>query len=674
MIHHIKHLLGCGQCLSPLEERGDSLHCPRCASTHPVRNGVINLAAGGPREFQEITIDMEAFLADARQRGWKSAFPDLLQRLSPTHRDYMRQYVLDKRRSAWRFLANLVPTGVAVDFGCGWGANATGLAQNFGTVFAFDLSATRLEATLLRSRASGLTNLVPLLAGDTPKLPLASESVDLFALNGVLEYIGQFREGEPRACQRAFLQEVWRVLKPTGQVYVGIENRYGWPFFLGARDHPGTKYTSFLPRWLANRICQAQKNEPYRIYTYGYRASQKLLTEAGFAKVEMYAPYPHYSEFHLILPLNRPTAIRWAFQPHSRKRRAAQAVLSRVNLLKHFTHCFTIIASKDPSSGSFVAEVGGLVPASARSARPFYVEIPRNDKVIIHLSSGAKGPATHLGLLSLTPREAERLSASAASLQQVHAIPGLPDAVRHLIPTLVSHGTHQGQPYFIQTCAKGAPALRHLRETTFRTQCLDNAVHLLVTLGQATSQRRPCDEALFARLVSTPLQAIANRYPEQLTPARCTRFINFARGRWLERAVPLVVAHGDFGLQHIFVEHPNPTITGVIDWETLRIGDYPMGDLLNLLVLSKLELGSDNHAAATLTTIDEIRTNTAERAWVTQYVDALSLPAGTTQIAAVLYLLRFLEVMQEHGEDRCAPVVEQLGSTVDHILSATNLP
>ena len=58
----------------------------------------------------------------------------------------------------------------------------------------------------------------------------------------------------PREAQLIFLREVKRVLANNGCLYVGIENRFGLPFFLGEKDHSGLPYTSILPRKLANFV------------------------------------------------------------------------------------------------------------------------------------------------------------------------------------------------------------------------------------------------------------------------------------------------------------------------------------------------------------------------------------------------------------------------------------
>ena len=76
-----------------------------------------------------------------------------------------------------------------------------------------------------------------IVRGNASQLPFPDDFFDLVVCNGVLEWIGVINDTvEPREAQIAFLQEVKRVLSRRGCLYVGIENRFGLPFFLGALD------------------------------------------------------------------------------------------------------------------------------------------------------------------------------------------------------------------------------------------------------------------------------------------------------------------------------------------------------------------------------------------------------------------------------------------------------
>src|SRR5205823_4310509 len=79
-----------------------------------------------------------------------------------------------------------------------------------------------------------------------------------------------FGETNPRKVQLRFLEEICRILKPRGQLFVAIENRFDYEYFMGHPDHhSGLRYSSLLPRFLANLYSIFAARRPYRTYTYG---------------------------------------------------------------------------------------------------------------------------------------------------------------------------------------------------------------------------------------------------------------------------------------------------------------------------------------------------------------------------------------------------------------------
>src|SRR5207302_3160318 len=130
------------------------------------------------------------------------------------------------------------------------------LAESVAKVYSLDLTFERL--LLLRERAwqRGLGNLYCLQGGDSLRLPFRDNFFDLVCFNGVLEWVACSIPGDPRWVQRELLREVRRVLKPSGQLYVGIENRFALDYFRGSRDeHVQLPYVTLLPRALANLYC-----------------------------------------------------------------------------------------------------------------------------------------------------------------------------------------------------------------------------------------------------------------------------------------------------------------------------------------------------------------------------------------------------------------------------------
>jgi len=102
------------------------------------------------------------------------------------------------------------PRDRLLDAGCGTGYFAAALLERVASVVALDASREMLEY------AGRNHHLHELVQGDVETLPFVADSFDTIMVTTVLEFL--------KNPQRA-LVEIWRALKPTGQVVVGILNR-----------------------------------------------------------------------------------------------------------------------------------------------------------------------------------------------------------------------------------------------------------------------------------------------------------------------------------------------------------------------------------------------------------------------------------------------------------------
>ena len=104
--------------------------------------------------------------------------------------------------------------------------------------------------------------------------------------------------------QERVLKDVHRVLKPGGSVYIGIENRLAYFYFLGKKDpHSGLRFVNLMPRFLADFYSMLVKGHKYHTYIHSMGGYRRLLNRAGFKKTEFFTPVPGYLNFKYIIPL-----------------------------------------------------------------------------------------------------------------------------------------------------------------------------------------------------------------------------------------------------------------------------------------------------------------------------------------------------------------------------------
>ena len=137
-----------------------------------------------------------------------------------------------------------------LDVGCGSGVIAFSLARLYGHVFGADIQLQNLELTASGFHERSLSNHT-LLQIDALKLPFAKGNLDGLVVNGVLEWVGVNRSGQdPYRRQCEFLQELHRVMKSGGALYLAMENRTAPPH-LWRDPHVHSLFVNALPRSLA---------------------------------------------------------------------------------------------------------------------------------------------------------------------------------------------------------------------------------------------------------------------------------------------------------------------------------------------------------------------------------------------------------------------------------------
>jgi SAM-dependent methyltransferase len=246
--------------------------------------------------------EMHAVLNRSRAEGWR----EVIRSSPPDWQDN----VMKADRAAFQDVLPIPNNSDILDVGAGMGCLAVELSRRHHVV-ALEGVSERAQFIALRKQQDHLENL-RVLNADLNATEFDANQFDVIIVNGVLEWVGLFDTSvSPDTAQVRFLDRLRRALKPGGYIYVGIENRIGWNQLRGAFDHSGLRYTSLVPRFVADMISRRKaqyrsaENVGYRTYTYTHRGYRRLFRRAGLEIQSTWIAPLGYNLPTYLIPLNQ---------------------------------------------------------------------------------------------------------------------------------------------------------------------------------------------------------------------------------------------------------------------------------------------------------------------------------------------------------------------------------
>lgn len=220
---------------------------------------------------EQIEADLLALMLKATDRG------SLSSELAAAATDWVTRYHLSPVRSnLLRPLASAL-NGTVLEVGGGCGAITRFLGETASTLVSLEPAPAR--AAVAAARCADLPNVAVVL--DTLTGFSTTSKFDAVTLVGVLEYATRF-DG-PGAAAR-WLARCSELLADDGLLIIAIENQLGLKYFAGApEDHANRSMHGVADLYADNET-----------RTYGRAELLQLLSEAGFARVEVAVPVPDY--------------------------------------------------------------------------------------------------------------------------------------------------------------------------------------------------------------------------------------------------------------------------------------------------------------------------------------------------------------------------------------------
>jgi SAM-dependent methyltransferase len=337
----------CPSCVGPLGSSDDAHRCDSCGRSWPVIDGIPHFVSEAPYRGEISESKLQNILEATRTRHWRDVFrtsndPDMARTFT---------FLANVNRTNWQYF---LPSGngrSALCVGADMGATAAALSPNYSSIVALEPVLPRVQFMRRRFSQDGIEN-VRIVRASFPDVPLARQSFDLVALSGVIEWLRSRHPSEsPAAVQLAGLRRAFDLLRPGGHVYVGVENRWFYEYFLGARDpHVDIRWVTIVPRRLANWLMKRATGERYGTYLYGSRGYRRLLRSAGFSGTQLFIAIDSCNHPEFIVPVGG-APCRYFFRtmdakPERPHRQVLRWMTDHLGLLGQLQYAFILIASK----------------------------------------------------------------------------------------------------------------------------------------------------------------------------------------------------------------------------------------------------------------------------------------------------------------------------------------
>lgn len=230
---------------------------------------------------------------------WKKAVKEKYKEANP----WLYEIVCSPQRT--KFIDEYIkPKNFQIlDIGAGWGQFTIPLAKQ-NQICSLEPTPERLDFIKAASKQEGVDQNISYIGADYFDVKFENK-FDLILSIGVLEWVGAFKTDKPpEEVQKEYLSKIKTELKEYGRLVIGIENRLGLKYLLGANDdHTGLPNISCLTSNLAKVKFKQQVDCELKCFTYSFSEYKKLLLKAGFKNITFHVASPDYKLPTKIFPV-----------------------------------------------------------------------------------------------------------------------------------------------------------------------------------------------------------------------------------------------------------------------------------------------------------------------------------------------------------------------------------
>jgi len=655
----VNSYLDCPYCRGTLRLEEQNFTCSNCKKKYPIVNSIPNFCEEEGYWCNVSKEKMQRLNTKARKSGdWlesaKEIIPEYLGATEPFS------------RADTQFLLPIDNNSRVLDAGSMWGGLTIPIAQYCKEIFAVDKTMETLSFLKIRAEQMGFENIYP-VASSLDKLPFSDNYFDIVIVNGVLEWVG-FKQNlilekhwhkkredrvsyqkSPKSMQIEVLQELQRVLKPNGYLYLAIENRIGYQYLTGfPDDHVNIKFVTFLPRVLANLITKWKRGCEYRTYIYTKFGYENLLNKTGFKNTEFFGAFPHY--------INPKKVISFEIMQYF-KNTITYGEGKRINfffkplpnfLAKYFSPSILAIAQKNPGrqqrnsriidlliesellrgskSDNFEVIITGSRPSNYLTAN--YIVYDKNKREQIYFCKICRSR----DYIDALKDEADNLKVINFLLKGS----GIEDSV----PQLLYYGTIDNITILVSNFIEGRKFI--LSEISKRSLkkldiVIQRGIKFLVKFQKLTEVAKVEVSSYLTPLIKKQWAILQDK-------AKMDEGIELNLKNLIEEIenlegieIPLCAIHGDYDLCNLLFREKD---IAVVDFEHFEIRGFPLFDLANLIFnVLIMSIGKTGDNISFLSTIKKYNLESYLKKWLNQYSEISGISPRALSLIAPIAML-----------------------------------
>jgi SAM-dependent methyltransferase len=646
----------CPSCGGPLHYDNTLFRCAACQIDFPIireiplfSNGAVNFR--DPAHETEPDLSSETAGNTPPGRLVKTIFDNLPSDVARAK--YALMFFVEMQ-AGWKYLTDLSHANNALIIGSGTGISSLNLRRSFSNVFVMDPVWNNLLLVQRRRLQKGIENFNVVAGGDTKYLPFPTGFFDLICVNSLFEQVpllvqdsgvndeielpkGSKKSAQPLPAsgsldiQINFLNEVNRILKSNGTLYLATGNRFYYRNFIAPPGNPTYPMPSSpVPRRLAGLFSFLTGRSQY--YARSYPTLRKILKRCNFEHLDFYSLKPDHRLFHEILFFDK-VNLRQTNGGSTKDK-----IKNKLYSNKYLCPSFGIVAGKDGRKDNFIQTILRVVTdefGKRYVLNRYHTMLKGN--VVLDLVERNDPTSGFMVKIAIDDVAEFQNSKNYDMLSRIHNNSAIPEKIKGLIPRPCGKHVINGQTVYLEDKMRGLQASRAGTSEAIKNRILNNALDFIVSLHEATLQRTTWDEADYTQSIGNLIDRV--RRVGEKDQHVFDKIDTVLRSSFIGTDLSLAHKHGDYSVANILVDPIDYTIRGIIDWDNAEQHRPILVDLVNLIESSynnyyDLELG--------YTVTDILLKNnlsSSEKSIVRQYASRFGCPEDSLIPYTLLYWL-----------------------------------